>query len=272
MHEIDVIELVAAARGRVKVEIGLPPRLDDDDAAVVWIVGSKSALAEIKFDRIILTGETIVDTTQIAGVDIPTIQSAGIIDNQIAIKIEIPNLPSFDKKTEAMLGWAQRAILVAAWVNFRIFKLFIFNKIVLEVNKLRLIRVQRIVADIAFDPAKRLKAIAKEPKLNRSVTKRTFRSAKFITKFRKPAFVVGKLITTVALRALVLVGLAIDVIIIANRVVRGVNLAGIAGGIGALAGGIFDVFTLGFAAGASDRIEARVTRGVQQSTLLGQSR
>jgi len=241
-HFLELEELVTIARGRDKARIGLPPGIHDASATAVFIIGTAAdfRLRPVIFDRIIST-DTLIDLD----VPVKTEQITGIIDDQIVVKITIPDVPNVIQIAAEIHGSVTLYVIVGGWFGSRLINQLIFNQVVIEVQLIRLARAQRLAAS----PVKPLRAVARAQvrtaRINAALTKRAFRSTTLRRRLLSPLRFVGRIGVRVAFKVFLIVGLAIDIVIIGHSVIEGSQRAGIAGGLGAFVGGVADALTLG---------------------------
>lgn len=247
----DLEDLLAAAKNRDKALIGLPPGPDDEDANAVFIIGTTAQFEAnpVKFDRILPVGKVM-------NIE-PTIQTVGVVDDQIVIKIEVPDEdPStLDKVTDAaILG-----IGIGTWGLFRSFEDVTKNQVIIELQKIRLERAKKVSKAFGTGPTKRFEATIQTARIGRSIIKRTEKVAKITRKARTIRFISTRTGARVLFKGIFFLTIAIDILLVTHRGVKGSQAEGLAGGIGGVAGGVFDVVTLGLGERQADFVEVKTT-------------
>lgn len=251
-------EMVAAARGREKAEIGLPPGLRDIDAAVVYLIGTKAFFKAnpIELDQVFQTDADIM------AFDFPTEQTLGTIEDQPVIKIVIPDVkvPVIVERMDTLKGIVEKLIYVGSWLFTRRFNTLVVNHVILQIQLRRLKRA-KIVA-LGEGPT-RFRAAVRVSRITESIATRTARQARLVRRFKSPLRIVGRVATRALLRAFLIVGLIIDIIIISVAVIQGTRRAGIPGALGAFAGGVADTVTFGLVTPATETLAEKVEQGAR---------
>ncbi len=250
----DLQDLLGAARNRDKALIGLPPGEDDEDANVAWIVGTTAQFKAnpVKFDRIIPGVGQIIDVE-------PTTQTVGVVDDQLVIKIEVPDLPGAADIIDEASDAASLGVLVGNWALSRHFKKIALNRIILEVQKIRLTRATKVAAAFSTSPVRRFKATLKTAKVGRSIVGRSAKQVRLIKKAKSLRFISTRVGAKILFKGIFVVSLAVDVIFISHRVATGFQEEGAEGAVGGLVAGVFDALTFGLAERTADKIEVKTT-------------
>lgn len=252
-------DLIAAARNRDKAAIGLPPEEGDLDATAAWMIGTRATFAQnpVKFDRIIFEGP-VIDTEH------STEQTVGVVDDQIVIMVVVPDLPDAADVIDELADAAEIGVIIGKWALRRIFKQIARNRIILEIHRIRLSRAKRVAAAFNTGDVRRFKATLKTAKLGRKVAKRTAKGARLIAKTRRIRFVATRVGAKVLFKAVLVVSLVVDAVIVGHRVLKGIqrgfeseDINPVSGGVGALVGGVADVLTLGLAERATEKLEVK---------------
>ncbi len=234
---VDYPDLAEVAKQGVYARIKLPPRQGDLDICVVWVIGISP---QLKFDRVIREGNII---------DLPvsTTQRAGVINDQIVVEIDVEDEPGVADKINTISNVTSRFVAVASWYLARVFKKVVVDQIVIEIQKLRFERSIR-----KAKPS--VRRIKKGVRISRSIAKRSIKQARLLSKIKQPAFIAGRLGATIALKSILIVGLAVDIALVSHAVFKGQQRAGLPGALGALVGGVSDVLLIGFFPGQTEAI------------------
>lgn len=248
----DITQIVAAARGRDKAKIGL---ITGDDTGMVYIVGTAAQFKSepVNFDRILQSG---TDLMNLPG---KSIQTIGVVDDQIVIRITIPNLTPSDTlvQFDKILTKISQAIYIGSILTANLYRRIAFNHVVLEIQKIRLKRSLRAAQGLPF-PRTAVNAVVREARIEtrKSRIRRLGKTA------RSPARIVRKIAIKGALKLLWVVGLAVDVVLVSAAVIRGAKRAGPAGAVGGLVGGVTNIATIGFLPDQTAALGKAVERGI----------
>lgn len=242
-----------AARGRVKAEIGLPPQTTDRDAVVTYMVGTDAQFkaSPIPFDKIIHSGNFI-------DLQVKTTQRIGVVADQIVAEITV--LPGAINSIDEIAQVVTQFTVIAWWFQARIFRKVVINRVVMEVQRLRLKRATTLRAGFQATLNQRLRAGARSARLTTGIGRRAARQAQMVSRIRSVRFIAVRGTTLVALKALLIVGAVIETVLLVDRVFKGAQRAKLAGAIGAFEGGIVDIFTLGLIEEFTFTIEQKVAR------------
>ncbi len=251
-HEA-VHDLIVAARARQKAEIGLPPDVDDTEANMAFFIGTTSDFeAEpVPFDTVIHRGETM---SELPGT---TEQTLGLIDDQLVLQITVPDLPGAADVIDEIADAAQIGAIIGTWALSRHFKKIARNRVILEVQKLRLLRAQRVAAAFRTGDRRRFRAVIRSAKIGRSVAKRTTKGAQLVAKARKVRFIATRVGAKVLFKVVGGIGLAIDVVLVSHRTFKGAERGGAEGAVAGFVAGVADVLTLGLAEKQTDILEVK---------------
>lgn len=249
----DLEDLLAAAKGRDKASIGLPPDGSDDDASAVFIIGTTSQFGAnpVRFDRILPIGKVM-------NVE-PTTQTVGVVDGQIVIKIEVPDLPGAADIIDEAADAASIGVAIGTWALLRPFKIIARNQLILEIQKIRLDRAKKVAAAFGTGPKRRFRATIRTARVGRSIVGRTASQGTLLRKTKSIRFIATRVGAKVLFKAILVVSLAIDILFVAHRTAKGVEQEGVPGGVGGLVAGLFDVVTFGLAERQADTIEVKTT-------------
>ncbi len=257
-HELE--ELVKAARSRDKASIGLPPTGNDLSAAVVYQIGTRA-----QFEAQPVINAELLHTGEIIKLATPSKQRLWRVDDKLLVTVEVPDTATVEQIAE-IHDTTTRYILIQSWGTSRLFTKIIRNTVILELQKIRLTKARSILAaggDVS--EAAKARAFVRRARIEKSIRKRSAKQLTGFRKLRSPArFVgrrVGRAIAKTALKVFFFVGLAVDIILISARFVRGLQSQGAAGGVGALVGGIADALTLGLLEEQTQELE-KVTTNV----------
>lgn len=259
-------ELLQAALARNKALIGLRPGPEDSDADMVFIVGTRADFLKNppRFDRIIFEG--IVQE-----LNHPTEQRVGVVDDQLVTQITVPDLPGAAEIVDEIADAVSIGVVIATWALSRVYKQIAFNRVVLEVQKIRLLKAAR-VSLFGVSEAKRAKGVIKAAKISTKVASRSAKQARLISKVSKVRFIATRVGLKVLFKGVLLpLALAVDVVIVGHRVLQGIERAGFEGGAGALVGGVADVLTFGLAESATTTLEFKTETFVKKLSFAGRA-
>ncbi len=260
---LDIEELVAIGRARAKAQINLPPRLRDRDATVVFVIGSRQQFNEnpLVVDRILFNGEVI-------DLDTPTTQSVGVIDDQIIVQITLPKIetPAELEKLDEIVSATEKLLFIAAWFTSSLIKQFAINKVIIEVQKIRLARAKTVLALPGVSDRTRFRALVRTARTGRSIVRRETKAAAQLAKILKPIRIVGRIGVRLALKSILIIGVIVDIAIVTVAVVQASKQRGPAAGVGALVGGVADAITLGFLEKQTTSLGQRVEQGLTDIT------
>jgi len=258
MHS-DLQELIEAAQGRDKANIGLIRR-GDLDATMLYLIGSRAYFDAnpIKFD--VVFNQNQVGSPPYIMLGFPTEQKIGLIEDQPVLQIVIPDIeaPSLILKTAEVKGIVEQLIFVGSWLLTRRFNTLVVNHVILQIQVKRLERARLAALNLGLSQSKRARAASRSARLTRSVTKRSTRQAKLIRKFKRPLRFLVRLGVKAVLRVFIVVGLIIDIIVVTDAVIKGARRAGISGAVGALVGGVAEALSLGLATPLTDKLAGAV--------------
>lgn len=239
---VDLTELVETSKQQAKALIGLPPSHRDLDATVVFLIGTRAHFKKspVQFDEILDVG-----VSEVMQLDHPTNQQLGMIEDQMTLQITVPDVPNALIILDDIHDKTSQAIFVADWATSTLFSQLVFNHVVLQVQANRLKRAELVAKDVGIPSKRRAQALIRTAKLSRSVRKRGVKQAKIVRKIKSPARLAGRVVGRTVLRAFIVVGLILDVIMVSAKTVQGAQRGGVEGAIGAFVGGVADAITLG---------------------------
>ncbi len=267
---VEIEDLVVIARNRDKARVGLPPGTKDLTASVVYIVGTRTMFRNnpIVFDRPITDEPLVV-------FDFPTEQRIGVIDDKVVVTIKVPDLPDPLLRIDHVHDRTSQLLLVGGWFASSLINQLLVNRVAIEIQAIRLSRSKRILAAVETAPKARFRALVRTARIQRSLAKKTQRAIILGRKFRRPIRIIGRAGFRLALKAFLIVGLAIDILLISHATVKGAQRAGPAGAIGAGIGATADALTLGLleeqTSDLGTNIEMGITRGAESSLFAGRT-
>lgn len=266
MHpkHFDIEEMVRVARNRDKAMIGLPPGIHDASASAVFIVSSESEFQRnpVRFDKVIST-DNLVD------LDIPTDQVTGVMDDQIVVQVSIPDLHSSVRVIKEVHGLLEGVAIIGGWLTSRLINQFIRNLVVIEVQKVRLARAKRLARSTTISLRTVARAQVREVRIGVSLLKRNIRHFTLSKKLLNPLRLVRRVGVKVVIRGFLLIGLAVDILIIGHAIVQGTGRAGVAGGIGALVGGLAETLTFGLIEEKTTQLGLNVEGALSEMSFFG---
>lgn len=255
---VNIEELVRVGRARAKAEIGLPPNLTDLDASVLFVIGTRAHFqAEpVVFDRLILTNVIQFDLPPDQQPD----QSMGVIEDQLVVRIVLPDIPlsAQAKVVNVVFDVVERLVLVGGWVFSPAITSFVLNEAWNSIRQIRIDRAQSILTKVGPSDRARFRALIRTAKLGRAQTKGLKRSTILFRKVQSPARLVGRAVVRTALKALLFIGLIVDIFFIAQRTTAGAKRGGLAGAVGGLVAGMIDAATLGLIPQTTAKAETNV--------------
>ncbi len=239
---VDLAELVNISKQAEKARIGLPPGHRDLDARVVFLIGTRAHFADqpVQFDEIINIG-----VPEIMKLGTPTDQQLGIMEGQFVLQITVPDVPNALTIMNDIHDKTQLMILIGRWSSSTLFSKFVVNHMILQVQARRLERANRIATDLGLPTAKRLQSLIRTAKLSRSVSTRVRKQGGIVRKIKPPRRLIKRAVFRGVLRVFIVVGLALDVIIVTQATAAGAQRGGLAGALGGFVGGVADALTLG---------------------------
>lgn len=250
---VEIIDLVRAAQNRDKARIGLPPSSRDNDGEIVFVIGTATLfdINPIEFDEIFWDGEIVI-------LPFETDQVGGVINDQMVIQITVPDLPNAADLVDEVADAASIGAVLGNWAINRKYKKAARAAFIIRLQNMRLTRARRIAVE-AVKPAKQLRAARRAGRVSKSLAKRVPAQAKRIQHLKKIRVIATTVAFKLVFKAVLVVALVVDVILVSHRTARGFEDAGLAGGVGGLVGGLFDVVTFGLAEKPSEVVQATVT-------------
>lgn len=253
-----ISDLVVAAKNRDKANIGLPPTdLASDEDSFAFLIGTEAELNRVTLDRIIHRGP-IVDTPH------RTEQVLGMIADQFVVKIIVPDLPGFADVVDEIADAAAIVTILGSWWLSRHWTKITRGAILLHIQKARLAKAKQVAAAFKTGQRRRFRATIKTAKIGRSIVKRTAVQTSRLAKARRVSFVATRLGAKVLFKVVGFVGLAIDIVLVSHRVVKGFERKGIIGAEAAFVAGVADVLTLGLAEKQTDILEVKAETFFEQ--------